>query len=439
MKTWIGGRSYMRTDMLHPADQLVMIMDRIYRYGMTTTSGGNLSIKDENGDIWITPSGIDKGSLTRKDIICVKPDSTIVGIHKPSMELPFHSQVYLKRPDIKAIVHAHPPALVAFSIARKIPDTSLVPDVHLMCGPIGMAEYDIPGSTELGDKISAVFEKGYNNVLLENHGIVVAAESLFKAFMVFETLDFCARMEASARRIGEVKALSRDNTGIADYSKDTRMYEVVPEIIFSKEKEARREMCGLIRRAYDQRLFTSTQGAISARIDDSSFIITPADTDRKYIKPEDLVRIENGKKEAGKTPDRSVLLHQHIYDIHPHVNSVIVAQPPNVMAFAVSDQAMDSRLIPESYIMLRDVLRLPFGCVYSQPETTAARFLPGSPVAIVENDCLVVTGHSLLNAFDRLEVAEYSAQSIISARVLGGIVTIDDKQINDLKDAFNLY
>ena len=109
----------MKFELLHPAEQLVMIMDRIYDYGMTTTSGGNLSILDDNGDIWITPSGIDKGSLTPKDIICVKPDGTIEGIHKPSVELPFHIKIYQKRPDIKAIIHAHPPALVAFSIVRK--------------------------------------------------------------------------------------------------------------------------------------------------------------------------------------------------------------------------------------------------------------------------------------------------------------------------------
>lgn len=82
----------MKFELLHPADQLVMIMDRIYDYGMTTTSGGNLSILDDNGDIWITPSGIDKGSLTRNDIIRVRPDGTIEGIHKPSVELPFHEK-----------------------------------------------------------------------------------------------------------------------------------------------------------------------------------------------------------------------------------------------------------------------------------------------------------------------------------------------------------
>ena len=68
----------MRFDLLHPADQLVMIMNRIYQYGMTTTSGGNLSIRDANGDIWITPSGIDKGSLTRNDIMRVTKDGEII-------------------------------------------------------------------------------------------------------------------------------------------------------------------------------------------------------------------------------------------------------------------------------------------------------------------------------------------------------------------------
>ncbi|MDX9938927.1 MAG: class II aldolase/adducin family protein, partial [Sphaerochaetaceae bacterium] len=94
--------------LLHPADQLVMIMDRIYRRGMTTTSGGNLSIRDEAGCVWITPAGIDKGSLTRQDIVCVLPDGTVKGAHKGSSELPFHLAIYEARPDLHAILHAHP-------------------------------------------------------------------------------------------------------------------------------------------------------------------------------------------------------------------------------------------------------------------------------------------------------------------------------------------
>ena len=146
----------MQFDLLHPADQIVMIMQRIYAYGMTTTSGGNLSIRDTNGDIWITPGGIDKGSLTRRDIVCVQPDGTVVGPHKPSSEFPFHKTIYERRTDLKSVLHAHPPALVAFSIVRKLPQTSLVPNVREICGELAYAAYALPGSKELGDTIAAV-------------------------------------------------------------------------------------------------------------------------------------------------------------------------------------------------------------------------------------------------------------------------------------------
>ena len=109
----------MKFEYLHPRDEIIEIINRVYRMGMTTTSGGNLSIKDDDGCIWITPSGIDKGTLTPKDIVKVLPDMTYEGIHVPSSELPFHSEMYKVRPDVKAIVHAHPPALVSFAIARK--------------------------------------------------------------------------------------------------------------------------------------------------------------------------------------------------------------------------------------------------------------------------------------------------------------------------------
>ncbi len=146
----------MRFDLLHPSDQLVMIMERIYGYGMTTTSGGNLSIRDDNGDVWITPAGVDKGTLTAKDIIQIKPDGTIIGKHRPSSELPFHQSIYAQRSDIHAIVHAHPPALVSFSIVRRIPDTGIIPNVNIICGEVGMAVYGLPGSDDLGEKIASV-------------------------------------------------------------------------------------------------------------------------------------------------------------------------------------------------------------------------------------------------------------------------------------------
>ena len=428
----------MKFELLHPAEQLVMIMDRIYDYGMTTTSGGNLSILDDNGDIWITPSGIDKGSLTPKDIIRVKPDGTIEGIHKPSVELPFHEKIYLKRPDIKAIIHAHPPALVAFSIVRKKPNTRLIPDAHLLCQPMGMAEYALPGSKELGNKIAAKFEEGCRTVMLENHGVVVGSEDLFKAFKAFETLDFCARLEINATILGTPIALNDKQIDMAKHKQNVKLDEFIPQRYSSVERAARQEMCKLIHRSYDQRLFNSTQGTFSQRLDENSFIITPYGVDRKYMEPADIVRIENNWKECGKNPSRSVMLHKYIYEKHPDINSIIIAHPPNIMAFAVTDAKFETKTIPESYIALRNISKLPFGSSFMQPKMVADSITKETPILLVENDCIIVTGDSLLHAFDRLEVAEYSAKAIIYSKGLGDIVSINDKQVTEIEKAFNM-
>ncbi len=428
----------MNLNLIHPADQLVMFMERIYGYGMTTTSGGNLSILDDNGDIWITPGSIDKGSLTRNDMVCIKPDGTIVGNHKPSSEYPFHQRIYKARPDLKAVLHAHPPALVAFSIVRKMPDTNLIPNVKFSCGDIGLAKYGLPGSTDLGDKIAAEFAKGFNTVVLENHGVVVGSDTMFNAFKAFETLDFCARLEIDAYQIGKPSPLTDEQIEWYKSRQHVSMNEFVANNISSEEKDERRKMCGLIKRAYNQQLFTSTQGTFSRRMDGDSFIITPCDKDRKYLEPEDIVKIEGDYKELGKIPSRSVALHREIYKQHPHINSIIIAHPPCLMAFAVSDQEIDSRTIPESYILMRNIPKLEFGSNYMKPVETAEVFQENTPIAIVKNDCVIVTGNSLLDAFDRLEVAEYSARAIIAARDLGSVVAINDEEIDDIIEAFHL-
>jgi L-fuculose-phosphate aldolase len=428
----------MRFELLHPADQLVMIMDRIYQYGMTTTSGGNLSIHDDNGDIWITPSGIDKGTLSREDMICVKPDGTIVGPHKPSVELPFHSDIYRQRPDIKAILHAHPPTLVAFSLARKIPNSMLVPSVSQICGEITMAKYEVPGSELLGQYISSEFAKGYNTVMLENHGVVCGANNLFRAFMAFETLDFAGRLEIDARKLGTPNELSQVQINIDSAKAHPSLDAFVSKNVSSEERAARRDMCKMIHRAYDQRLFNSTQGTFSQRLSDGSFLITPYMKDRKYLEPEDLVRIKNGMCEEGKTPSRSVPLHQEIYDTHPNIGSVIIAHPPAIMAFACTDTEFDSRTIPESYINLIDVKRLPYAASTMDVKGTAAAITGRTPTLIINNQCVITTGATLLNAFDRLELLEYSAKAYIACRDIGEIVTISPKEVDDIEEAFNL-
>lgn len=104
----------------------------------------------------------------------------------------------------------------------------------------------------------------------------------------------------------------------------------------------------------------------------------------------------------------------------------------------MTSETFDSRTIPESYILLRSIVKLPFGSTFIDPKKLADVFEPKTPIALVENDCVIVTGSSLLNAFDRLEVAEYSAKAIISAGCLGKIVHISDNRITELEVAFKL-
>lgn len=428
----------MNISYFHPADQLVMFMQRIYDKGLTTTSGGNLSIIDDCGNIWITPAGIDKGTLTRHDIICIKPDGTVVGPHKPSSELPFHASIYKMRKDIHAVLHAHPPALVSFSIARKLPDLDLIPSVRKTCSKISMATYDVPGSEGLGSNIAKEFEKGVDIVMLENHGVCIGADDLFTAFKMFETLNYSAQLEIIAKSLGKPRLLPDGFFRQTETRSHLEMDDFVPHTHTAEELAARRDMIKLIRRSYKQGLFTATHGTYSVRLNDGSYLVTPFGHDRAYLNEEDLVRIKNGMKEQGKIPSRAVKFHEEIYNAHPEINAVLLAHPVHAMAFAVTDEEFDARTIPESYILLRDVAKMPADTLYKDPKKAALEFAPNRPAIIYNNDCVVVTGNSLLQAFDRLEVMELTAHSIIDTKQVGDIVHISDSEVADLKKAFKL-
>jgi len=423
---------------IHPADQLVMFMQRIYDKGMTTTSGGNLSIMDDDGNMWITPAGVDKGTLTRNDIVCVKPDGTHVGVHRPSSEFPFHAAVYKMRPDLRAVLHAHPPALVAFSIVRQLPDLDLLPSVRKVCNSIEIAKYAVPGSDVLGENIGACFADGGDIVILENHGVCIGAPDMFTAFQRFETLDYTANLEILAKRIGSIQRLPEDAFRITETTTHLKMDDFIPNSHSSEELAARRDMITFIRRSYRQGLFTATHGTYSVRLSDGSFLITPFGMDRAYLEEDDLVRVKGGMKELGKTPSRAVSLHQKIYETNADIHAILLAHPVHAMAFAVTDAKFDPRTIPESYILLRDVKRLPYGEIYTKQDETAAEFSEVTPAVMVENECVIVTGSSLLQAFDRLEVMESTAHSIINSGAIGDIVHITQEEVDDLKIAFNL-
>lgn len=423
-------------NMMHPRDQIVMVISRIYNRGLTTTSGGNVSIIDTNGDIWVTPSGVDKGSLRAEDIMCVRKDGSIIGPHKPSSEFPFHKAIFECRPDLKAVIHAHPPALVSFSIARTIPDTNVIPQAKHVCGPIGYAPYALPGSEELGEKIADIFAREYSAVIMENHGTVVGGSDMKDAFQRFETLEFCARTIINAKTIGKARSLSDDL--IEEF--ESQIPHLQPEMEKvehpSDEREKRAEITRIVRRACHQGLMISSYGTVSCRWRGDDFLITPTNVLRWDITMDDIVQIRDGKREPGKLPSRATWLHQEIYRRNPHVNSIILTQSPYLMAFGVTHEKFDVRTIPESWIFLQDVPNVPFGSHFKGRETILKLISRNVPAVIVENDSVIVTGDKLLQTFDRLEVAEFSAMSLTMGVPVGELKPIGDKEVEDLRKKF---
>jgi L-fuculose-phosphate aldolase len=422
-------------DLLHPRDDIMQTMERIYRYRMTTTSGGNLSIRTPDGDIWITPARIDKGSLTRNDIVCVQSGGQAVGPHRPSSEFPFHKAIYAARPELGAIVHAHPVALVAFSICGQVPNTRLFHQARFVCGEPAFAPYALPGSEQLGRNIAERFASSANCVVLENHGVVVGGTTLSDAYQRFETLEFAAKTIIKARWLGEVQYLTDEQLALAERRRVDLQVVDFPAAS-CQERELRRQLCEFVQRGYRQRLLISTEGSFSARVDGDSFVITPSQQDRSHLAIDDLVLVRGNAWQRGPRPSRATAAHAAIYRRYPEVGAIVFAHPVNATAFSVTGTPLDARTIPESYIFLRDVARVPHGVQYRMTGEIASHVSPRSPAVLLENDGVLVVGTSVLDTFDRLEVLETTAEAIINSRPLGPIAPMSDGVIAELRAAF---
>lgn len=423
--------------LLHPRDQIVATMDRIYGHNMTTTSGGNVSVRDENGDVWITPARVDKGSLRRQDIVCLRADGSRQGPHPPSSESPFHLSIYAARPDVHAIVHAHPGALVSFSICGQVPDTRLFPEAWNLCGRVAFAPYALPGSSALGDHIATQFASPAKPscVVLENHGVVVGGQDLSTAFRRFETLEFTAHTLVNASRLGPIRYLTGEQLALAATPRHL-LPERPPLPPTSRAKELRKELCDFVHRAYEHGLIASTWGSFSARIDRDTFLITPTGIDRLDLTLTDLVFIHGGKRVAGCLPSRAVQLHRAIYQAHPEIDAIVNALPVHGTAFCVSGVPLDTRIIPESYVLLKDVHTISFAAQFGPASGIVSKIGPANPVALLEHNGVLVAGRSVLDAFDRLEVLEATAAAIIRARSLGTVHPMSDAVIAELNAAF---
>lgn len=191
-------------------EDIVRAGKKLYDMGYLAGTSGNISARLGNNTILITPSGVNKAE-SGKDLI-IKTDidgNYISGNGKPSSEIKMHLIVYKKRPDINAIVHAHPSFVTGFAAAGISLDKEVLPEAILVLGKIPLVEYSTPSTTEVPDNLEKYLD-GNNAFLLANHGGLTLGQDLSTAVHRMETLELFAKVILIARVLGGEKILTSE-------------------------------------------------------------------------------------------------------------------------------------------------------------------------------------------------------------------------------------
>lgn len=413
---------------LPPREQLSAVMTRIYDEWLTTPSGGNLSMLDTDGGLLVTPSQIDKGRLTGGHMVKIASDGSWSGDFKPTSEWPFHRAVLRARPDCRAVAHAHPCSLVAFSVVGRQLPLDQFPDLCRWVNRVAFSTYAIPGSQQLGDILGTTFATGCDATLMENHGAVTCGRDLLEAFHRLDALEHLATILLAGARLGTLRPMSQAQVQDARRRMTRAWDRLVVDV--APQAAARAELADYVRRAHGRGLLGARAGALSCRCG-RGLLIVPDGADNRAVQASDLVYVEGDRCEEGKTPDASTPLHHAVYEAHAHVHSVATALPPNLMAFAATGVPFDARTIPEAYIFLKNVSTLPFAARFEGAR--AAQALDAkTPMALIENACAVVTGASPFAVFDRLEVAEFTARSVLDSRAIGALKPMSPEILEEI-------
>lgn len=192
--------------------QICEIGKRIYDKGMVAANDGNISVKISENEYLSTPTGVSKGFMTPEFICKVDSNGTVIEAnegYKPSSEIKMHLRVYKERPDVNAVVHAHPLYATGFAIAG-IPLTApIMPEAVIFLGAVPIAEYGTPSTDEIPDAISEYLQS-YDAVLLANHGALSFSDSLLNAYHKMESVEFYAQLLYISTQIGTPNELSEE-------------------------------------------------------------------------------------------------------------------------------------------------------------------------------------------------------------------------------------
>ena len=190
-------------------DDIVRIGRLVFDKGWVASNDGNISIRLDEGRILATPTGMCKGMMQADDLIILdRQGNKISGERERTTEINMHLTIYDLRPDIRAVVHAHPPVATGFATAGKPLDLALLPEVIIAFGCVPIAKYGLPGTAELTDPMRPLIPR-HNALLMANHGVVCYGDDVFQAYFRMETVEHSARIQFVAEMLGGPNVLPR--------------------------------------------------------------------------------------------------------------------------------------------------------------------------------------------------------------------------------------
>ena len=196
---------------LSDKDALVQAGRDLYNAGMLAGSDGNLSVRLEDGNILVTPSGLPKGRLEADDLILVDAEGKqLKGRRKASSELPMHLFIYKNRPDVRACVHSHAPHAAAFATAGEPLPADVLPEVVLFVGEIPLTDYAPPGTEAVPASLEP-YVAAHQAFLLRNHGLLTIGATLEEAMNRHETVEHYAHILLHARTLGKVASIPAED------------------------------------------------------------------------------------------------------------------------------------------------------------------------------------------------------------------------------------
>jgi L-fuculose-phosphate aldolase len=189
---------------------IVEVGRRMYARGYTASNDGNISVRLGSDRLLMTPKSVCKGFMT-PDMMCITDldGRKLQGDRDPSSEMLMHLEVYRQRPDVQAVVHAHPPIATGFAVAGIPLDRAVLAEVLTTLGSIPIAEYATPSTKELPEAVRK-YIKAHDGMLLANHGALTSGADLYSAYYKMETIEHFAKISLVARLLGRENLLARE-------------------------------------------------------------------------------------------------------------------------------------------------------------------------------------------------------------------------------------